>query len=114
MKNIGLVLLALALLGVSVLAYRHLSREQRQSQDFPDGAHWFCGKCQQGFTVSLDAVHQWANSDPAGGYPCPKCKAIETFRAKKCPLAACGRYYTDRNLVIDEKPSCPVCKKPLP
>ena len=83
MKNAGLVVLALALLAGSVFAYRHFSREQRQSQDFPEGAHWLCSRCNQGFTVTLVEVNQWASSDPTGGYPCPKCKATETARI--CP-----------------------------
>jgi len=114
MKNAGLALLALALLAASVFAYRHFSREQRQSQDFPEGAHWLCFKCKQGFTVTLVEVSHWANSEPVGGYPCPKCKATETARAKKCPLSECGKFYVERNLVIDEKVCCPICRKPLP
>jgi len=114
MKNAALIVLALVLLAGGGAAYRYFSTEQRQSRDFPEGAHWLCFKCNQGFSVSLEQVNHWAGSDPAGGFPCPKCKATETARAKKCPLPGCGKFYTERNLVIDEKVCCPVCKKPLP
>lgn len=114
MKQAGLALLALALLAGSVLLYRSFTTEQRQSQDFPDGAHWLCFKCNQGFTVSLAQVNQWANNEPVGGHPCAKCKSTETTRAKRCPLPGCGKYYVERNLVIEEKVCCPVCKNPLP
>jgi hypothetical protein len=106
---VGVVLLAAAVF----LSFRSRN-EQRQSSDFPDGAHWLCLKCGQGFSTSLKEVSQWSNSDPAGGYPCAKCKAVETVRAKKCPLPACGKFYVERNLVIDEKACCPLCRNPLP
>ncbi|MSU63182.1 MAG: hypothetical protein EXS31_12440 [Pedosphaera sp.] len=114
MKQAGSIAIAIALIASSVWLYRHFSGDQRQSQDFPEGAHWLCLKCNQGFSLSLKEVNRWANSEPAAGYPCPKCKAVETTRAKKCPLPGCGKFYVERNLVIDDKVCCPVCKKPLP
>ncbi|MBM3822322.1 MAG: hypothetical protein FJ404_05400 [Verrucomicrobia bacterium] len=114
MKNTVLLALALALLAGSVLALRNYVREQRQSEDFPEGAHWLCLQCREGFTVSLEQVNQWAGTDPAGGFACPKCKSGQTARAKKCPLPACGKFYLERNLVIDDKVCCPICKSPLP
>ena len=114
MKKPLQLVVALLLLAASVFLFSRSTREQRQSKDFPDGVAWLCLDCKSGFETSLDEVNVWANDHPGEGYTCPHCKKTNTARANKCPLGGCGKFYTGKNLVIDEKVCCPVCKKPLP
>jgi len=100
-----------------VLAGALLFRSARKasgSPDFPHGMHWLCTSCNHGFTTSRDDFAAWLKGHPGQQIECPKCKRNETAAAKRCALTNCGRYYVERNLVIDGKVSCPVCKQPLP
>jgi hypothetical protein len=66
MKNVGLAVLVLLLLAGSVWAYRHFSREQRLSQDFPDEPTGSVS-ASEGFTRPRRG-ESVISSDPMGGY----------------------------------------------
>ena len=114
MKNTLALAGVIALIAASIFLFQRSTRQLRLSADFPEGTVWLCLACTNGFSKSLDEFNAWATEHPSTPLPCPKCKSPRTFRAQKCPLPDCGKYYTDRNLVIGEKVCCPVCKKPLP
>ncbi len=114
MKQRILLFLAAALVVAAGALLFRSARKAGQSADFPDGMHWLCTSCGNGFTTSRDAFADWVKEHPEQRMECPKCKQRQTAVAKKCPLPGCGRYYVERNLVINGKVCCPVCKQPLP
>ena len=112
-QKLGLLLAVAAVVVAGALLFRS-ARMTSQSPDFPDGMHWLCLSCGQGFTTSRDEFAEWVRTHPDQRIECRKCKKLETAVAKRCPLPNCGRYYVERNLVIDERVCCPICKRPLP
>ncbi|MCX6925507.1 MAG: hypothetical protein NT154_20205, partial [Verrucomicrobia bacterium] len=111
--RLGLLLAMASVVVAGALLFRS-ARKTSGSADFPDGMHWLCTSCNHGFTTSRDDFAEWLKLNPGQQIGCPKCKGHNTAVAKRCPLPKCGRYYVERNLVIDGKVSCPLCKKPLP
>ncbi len=112
-RRLGLLLALAAVVAAGALLFRS-ARKASESPDFPDGMHWLCSSCNHGFTTSRDDFAESLKVNPGQQVECPKCKRHETAVAKRCPLPKCGRYYVERNLVIDGKVSCPLCKQPLP
>lgn len=111
--KISLLLALVALVAAGALLFKSV-RKAGESPDFPDGMHWLCLSCGQGFDTSRDTFAAWVKDHPDQPLECSKCKRPTTVVAKKCDLPGCGRYYTDRNLVIDGKVCCPVCRRPIP
>lgn len=114
MKERLLLIGAVVGLAIAGFLFFRSARSTSQSADFPNGMHWLCTNCNHGFTTSREAFADWVKDHPDQRLACPKCKSNTTVVAKKCPLPNCGRYYVQRNLVIDGKVSCPICKQPLP
>ena len=112
-QKLGLLLAVAAVVVAGALLFRS-AHKTSQSPDFPDGMHWLCVSCNHGFTTSRDDFAEWLKVHPGERIECPKCKSRETAVAKRCSLPNCGRYYVERNLVIDGVVSCPICKRPLP
>jgi hypothetical protein len=112
-QKLGLLLAVAAMVLAAVLFFRS-AHKASESPDFPDGMHWLCSNCKSGFTTSRDDFAEWLKVHPGQRIECPKCKGHETEVARRCPLPKCGRYYVERNAVIDGKVCCPVCKQPLP
>ena len=114
MKDALKLIGAIVLIGLALFLFKRSSDQSKESQDFPDGAHYLCGACKHEFSMSLGDVSEWTRSPDRGKtIPCPKCQAEKSIRADKCPLEDCGRLYVAKPLTINGRVCCPVCKQPM-
>lgn len=111
-KNLLIALALIALVCAGVIMSRS-ARHKEMSTDFPEGMHWLCSECQHGFSTSREEFASWAAKHDEK-LPCPECGKNTAEVAQKCPLAECGMYHVEPNVVIDRKVCCPVCRNPLP
>jgi ribosomal protein L32 len=112
MKNVGLILVAVALIAGAIGIYTYNKKSQKESMDFPNGISFLCHDCNEGFFLPEEKLAEWQVANPGKPPACPKCGKYNTERARKCP--SCGKFYTGRTETVNGRPVCPLCKKPFP
>jgi hypothetical protein len=109
-RPLAIALALMAMVVGALLLQRH-ARQQRASEDFPDGTYWLCRDCGQGFNKSLDELGTW-HRQHFGPPPCPACGKTNSVRAYHCSHVDCGAYFTNA-LQRAARPACPKCGRDL-
>ena len=100
-----------AALALSAVLLTRSARENKKSEDFPDGTFWLCQDRQHEFVKSMDALAAWYSRHP-GPPACPKCGATNTVRAFRCTRPECRHFFSEA-IQINDQWLCPTCKQPL-
>ena len=109
MTRVRAAVLALAALAVGATLLWHHVREQRASEDFPEGTDWLCADCGRGFTRSIEELGTWYRQHSTSP-PCPGCGQTRTVRAHRCRHPDCRSYSTNA-VTVNGKPACPKCQR---
>lgn len=83
----------------------------KKNEDFPDGLHFVCNKCNHFFVLSAKKLFQiYSEQKNASAFPCPNCHERTAVRSVNC--YECGEPFAVRPF-MDRGSKCLACQSKL-